>query len=194
MTTTLRALMIEDSLDDAELAAAQLRLAGFAVGHERVDTEAAMRAALAEAAWDVILCDFSMPRFEAMRALAVARELCPETPFVIISGTIGEDAAVAAMRAGAHDYFIKGNLARLGSAVERMVAEAEVARQGQRTRDALRDAEERFRLLMDGVEDVAILMVDPVGTIVSWYVGAERLFGYEAAEAVGRDFAMIFTP
>ena len=86
---------------------------GYDLISERVDSYAAMKAVLSEREWDVILCDYSMPKFSALSALAVLKETGLDIPLIIISGTVGEEAAVEAMRAGAHDYFMKDNLVRL---------------------------------------------------------------------------------
>src|SRR5258705_6819606 len=95
----------------------------------RVEDAAAMRTSLETKSWDVILSDWSLPTFDALGALAVMKECAPDLPFIIVSGTIGEEAAVEAMRAGAHDYVLKDKLARLAPAVERELREAEVRRE-----------------------------------------------------------------
>lgn len=130
----LRILLVEDSEDDALLVIRALRKAGFEPAFERVDTRETMERALASGAWDAVIADHAMPRFSGMAALELVRMHDPDLPFVIVSGVIGEEAAVAAMKAGAHDYLRKDNLAHLGAAVERELREA-------RTRRARRDAE-----------------------------------------------------
>ncbi|MBI3328770.1 MAG: adenylate/guanylate cyclase domain-containing response regulator, partial [Nitrospinae bacterium] len=124
MPTPLRVLIVEDSEDDAELLLFELQNGGYEPSWERVDTAAAMTAALARESWDIIISDYSMPHFSGIAALALVKELRLDVPFIIVSGTIGEGTAVAAMKAGAHDYLIKGNLARLPPAIEREVREA----------------------------------------------------------------------
>ncbi|MBI3758210.1 MAG: response regulator, partial [Deltaproteobacteria bacterium] len=113
MKTALRVLNIEDSERDAELLRRQLVRAGYEPCLERVETAAAMQAALKTQTWDVILSDYSMPRFSALAALVLLKESGLDIPFIIISGTIGEELAVEAMLAGAHDYLMKDKLARL---------------------------------------------------------------------------------
>ncbi len=137
---TLRALIVEDSVDDTELLLRDLRRGGYDPIHTKVDTPEAMRAALSAHNWDIVFSDFTMPRFNAFDALALLRESGLDIPFIIVSGTIGEDRAVKAMKAGAHDYILKGNLKRLVPAVERELREA----QGRRER---RLAEETIRRL-----------------------------------------------
>jgi signal transduction histidine kinase len=119
----LRVLLVEDNDDDAQLVLLALSRGGYSPKWERVDTPEAMRAAL-EKTWDVILCDYSMPRFSAPAAFALVRERRLDLPFVIISGTVGEEAAVEAMRSGVHDYLLKDKLARLVPVVERELREA----------------------------------------------------------------------
>ena len=111
----LRLLHVEDSESDAELIVRQLRNAGYEVQSKRIQDEEGMRAALEDAVWDVIICDYRMPEFDAPSALAVLQETGLDLPFLVVSGTIGEDVAVAMMKAGAHDYLMKDKLARLSS-------------------------------------------------------------------------------
>ena len=124
----LRVLIVEDSVDDAALLLRELKRAGYQAEHERVDTLEALQAALTRQPWDVIFADFSMPKFSGTRALAAVRERGFDVPFIFVSGTIGEDTAVAAMKAGAQDYIMKDNLKRLVPAVERELRDADVRR------------------------------------------------------------------
>jgi len=128
----LRALLVEDQEDDALLLLRQLRQHGYEVTHRRVWDEPSMRAALREEPWEIVLCDYFMPGFNAMRALEVFQEAQLDIPFVVISGSIGEDIAVAAMRAGVHDYVMKDKLTRLGAAVERELRDAAGRRERRR--------------------------------------------------------------
>jgi diguanylate cyclase len=132
MATPLRALLVEDSEDDAELLLRQLRRGGYEPTHARVDTPEAMSAELAGRPWDIVFSDYSMPHFNAFDALALIKNTGLDLPFIIVSGTISEDRAVIAMRAGAHDYVLKDNLNRLVPAVERELREAQM-RQERRT-------------------------------------------------------------
>ena len=141
MSKLLRVLIIEDSEDDAELLAIALERGGYRIVHQRVDTQAGMETALQNSVtWDVILADYSMPQFSALAALEVLKEWQLDLPFIIVSGKIGEDTAVAAMKAGAHDYLVKGHLSRLLPAVERELREAVL-------REEYRSAQKRLRYL-----------------------------------------------
>ena len=135
----LRVLLVEDSLADAELLMASLAEAGYDAVTERVQTSDEMRAALRQGGWHVILSDYSLPSFSAPEALAIAQELQPELPFIIVSGTVGEDTAVNALKAGASDFLVKGRLTRLVPAIERELREAEMRRERQLERDGLED-------------------------------------------------------
>jgi signal transduction histidine kinase len=125
----LRALIVEDRAADAEMILRELRRGGFAPAHERVETEEALRAALARHAWDVVLSDYYLPAFDAPAALAVLQASGHDLPFIVVSGSVGEDTAVAAMRAGATDYIMKDRLQRLPPAVARALADAGVRRE-----------------------------------------------------------------
>src|SRR5260221_650447 len=118
MKTSLRALIVEDSEFDAQMMVSMLRKGGYDVATERVETESGLKAALEKASWDIILADYNLPEFNALGALQVLQKSGLDLPFIIVSGGIGEDIAVEAMKAGAHDYLMKGNLNRLLPAVE----------------------------------------------------------------------------
>jgi diguanylate cyclase (GGDEF)-like protein len=127
--TPLRLLQVEDREDDAALVELALTRAGYDVLARRVDNAESLRRELHESEWDLVIADYTMPGFSGTKALAIVREQHPDLPFIFVSGTIGEDTAVAAMRTGAHDYIMKGNLARLAPAVERELREAAVRRE-----------------------------------------------------------------
>src|SRR5437016_10276635 len=149
MNKTLRVLHVEDSEKDAALLTRYLTRAGYTLTSERVQTAAAMKAALESQEWDVVLCDYSMPHFNAVTALAVLKETALDLPFIIISGTVGESVAVEAMRAGAHDYLMKDNLVRLGPTIERELHEAENRRGRRETEAELRESEAQYRRLLE---------------------------------------------
>src|SRR5216117_3557706 len=137
MRVPLRVLIAEDSEDDARLLLRELQRAGYQPTYERVDTPAAMTSALDRHAWDLVIGDYSMPAFSGPAALALLRARDLDTPFIFVSGTIGEDVAVEAMRAGAQDFLTKGNLRRLIPAIERELRDAEVRRERRRAQTAL---------------------------------------------------------
>jgi PAS domain S-box-containing protein len=149
MTPILRVIIVEDSEDDTLLTLRELRRGGYTVDYVRVDTEEAMQAALEQQSWDIIIADYTLPVFSAPKALKLLQNLKLDLPFIIVSGTIGEDIAVASMKAGANDYIIKGNLARLVPAVERELREAQERYKQRITEQALRDSEARYRLLFE---------------------------------------------
>ncbi len=125
MDTTLRVLVVEDSPSDTELILRQLRRSGYAPVHQRVETAETMSAALDLEAWDIVISDARMPRFDASSALSLLQQSESDIPFIVVSGAIGEETAVALMKAGANDYVMKASLPLLGSAVARALAEAE---------------------------------------------------------------------
>jgi diguanylate cyclase (GGDEF)-like protein len=127
--TPLRLLQVEDTQDDAALIEHALRRAGYDVFARRVDGADSLRRALDDSEWDLVIADYTMPGFSGTKALAIVREQHPDVPFIFVSGTIGEDTAVAAMRTGAHDYIMKDNLTRLAPAVHRELREAAVRRE-----------------------------------------------------------------
>ena len=123
MPRPLRALLVEDSPADAELLVHELE-ANFDLTFERVETAGEMKQALERGGWDIVLSDYSLPTFSAPDALRVKQALGVDIPFLIISGTIGEETAVSALKAGAHDFLVKGRLARLVPAIERALGDA----------------------------------------------------------------------
>ena len=125
MGKLLRVLLIEDSEDDTLLLLRELKRSGYELEFERVETASAMQSALSQKTWDLILSDYSMPEFSAPKALELLKASGLDLPFIIISGTIGEESAVAALKAGANDFLVKGKFSRLGPAIERELREAE---------------------------------------------------------------------
>lgn len=130
----LRVLIIEDSENDAELLLLELRRGGYAPEYERVETPEGLDDALSRQSWDIIISDYAMPRFNGLQALKLTQKKGIDIPFIIVSGSIGENIAVEAMKAGAHDYLMKGNIARLLPAIERELREVNM-RQGRRQAD-----------------------------------------------------------
>jgi len=141
VATPVRVLLVEDSADDAELLLRELRRAGYEPTSERVESATTLQAALGRAPWDLVIADHGLPAFSAPEALALVQETGVDVPFIIVSGAIGEETAVQAMRAGARDYIMKNNLARLGPVVARELREAEVRREGKRLEEQYRQAQ-----------------------------------------------------
>lgn len=137
MKKSLRALVVEDSDDDTALLLHELRRAGYDITHSRVETAESMSRELASQTWDIVFSDFSMPRFNAFAALKMLHSTELDLPFIIVSGTIGEDRAVTAMKAGAHDYILKGSLKRLVPAVERELREARMRQQRRQAEETI---------------------------------------------------------
>jgi methyl-accepting chemotaxis protein len=165
MTENVNVLIIEDSPDDAMLVVYELKKGGLAVTHERVDTADGMKDALSRQAWDIILCDYNIPNFGALKALSLAKELGITIPVIIISGVIGEETAVGAMRAGAHDFIVKGEYARLVPAVRREIGDyllrQEQARKIQRqTDEAQKQKQLAFTMMMQNPQPLILVNTD----------------------------------
>jgi two-component system cell cycle sensor histidine kinase/response regulator CckA len=176
---SLRVLLVEDREDDALLVLDELRRGGFTVTHERVETAEAMRAALAEHTWDVIVSDYSMPVFTGIRALEVLHESGLDIPLIVASGTIGEETAVAALKAGAADFFSKDRLVRLVPAVERELREAEGRRRRRHAEDALEAVRSRMQLTLQALT-IGISEIDLRTDTVVLSTEFERLHGIAA--------------
>ena len=185
MSTKLRALIVEDSEQDTLLLARELERAGYDLIYKRVQTAKDFSNALAGETWDIILTDYTMPRFKGTQALNLLNESGLDIPFIFVSGTIGEAAAVEAMLHGAKDYILKGNLQRLAPAVERELREAEVRREHRLAEDRLRVSEEMLRNLFEFAPD-AILISDRSGLIVRANAKAEEMLGYSRDELIGK--------
>jgi PAS domain S-box-containing protein len=188
--TTLRVLVVEDSEFDAQMMISLLRRSGYEPDFERVETAEAMKTALATKTWDVILADYNLPDFSAPAALRLLQESGLDIPFHIVSGGIGEDIAVAAMKAGAHDYLMKGNLHRLAPAVERELREAANRASQRAAKRALQESERRYRLLWETCPDAVILM-DPQGNIHFANPAVKDVFGYAPEEVIGRNLTLL---
>jgi len=178
--TPIRVLCVEDVAADAELELRELKRAGLRVVHKIADTEESFVAELREFVPEIILSDFSMPSFDGMAALALARELAPETPFIFVSGTIGEEYAIRALKNGATDYVLKTNLVRLPAAVERALADARQRLEQRRIEAELATARERLAGIIDSMPDALWSVELPGENII--YVGpaAKEIFGREA--------------
>jgi PAS domain S-box-containing protein len=189
MNPPLRVLIVEDSHKDADLLVHALRRGGYEVTSAVVETPEAMRTALERQAWDVILSDHALPGFSAPAALALARDVCPDVPFLIVSGDINPDLAVSLMRGGAQDYIPKGELARLVPAIARELREVAV----RRARRQAEEARDQLAAIVESSDD-AIIGKTLDGRITSWNAGAERLYGYPRADVIGQSIALVIPP
>jgi len=184
LSTPLRVLILEDNPSDAELTVRELSRAGFITDWKRVETEGDFLAAL-DTPLDLILADYSLPQFDGLRALALLLERKLDIPFIIVSGTIGEELAVEAIKKGAADYLIKDRLARLGQAVVNTLEKKRLRDINKREDEALRDSESVLRGFLEQSED-AIMLTDEQGLVIQWSKGAERLTGYSRGESLGK--------
>ncbi len=177
MTERLRILLAEDVANDAELVLAELKYGGLDADHRVVDSEKSFVDALREFVPDVILSDFSMPGFNGMAALALAREICPDTPFIFVSGTIGEESAVDALKSGATDYVLKNNLVRLPSAVERALREGKERAARRKAEGEFEALRERLRSIVSTLPDVVWSVAVPSREILYVSPAAATVFG-----------------
>jgi PAS domain S-box-containing protein len=183
----IRLLILEDSAADKELLLAQLTRAGLTIKHQCVSTKSDFLMALKARRWDAVVADYVLPQFGGPEALHLLRGQGSDIPFIMVSGIYGEEEAVAMMKAGANDYVMKGNLARLAPALKRELAAAEVRRRNKRAEGAM----QFLSALVESSSD-AIYGKNLEGLIVSWNPAAERLFGYPTEEIVGRANSLLF--
>src|SRR2546425_301595 len=178
VTTPRRLLVLEDCLDDAELLRRSLSAEWPECEIVHVSTEVGFKTALEQGSCDLILSDYSLPCFPGLSALAVARERCPEVPFLFVSGAIGDEVAVESLKAGATDYVLKDRLARLVPAIHRALDEAEERARRTQAEQELRQSEEQYRGLVNSVDGIVWQadLPDLRFTFVSQQ--AERVLGY----------------
>jgi two-component system, cell cycle sensor histidine kinase and response regulator CckA len=185
MKKPLRVLLVEDLEDDAKLLIRELTRGGYDVSFRRVETADALRDALARERWDAVLSDYSLPTFNGVAALRVTQESGQDLPFIFVSGTIGEDIAVGAMKAGAHDYVMKNNLARLVPAVERELRDAMDRQQHRAAETQMRMSEHKYRHLFRSMSDAALLVAMDSGKLIDANEQAEVLFGLPRERLLG---------
>jgi two-component system cell cycle sensor histidine kinase/response regulator CckA len=193
MGVPLRVLLVEDSEDDAALLARELRRAGYDLTMKRVDTREELLDALDREHWDIVISDYSMPHLSGLIALGLVQEKDPDLPFILVSGTIGEELAVEAMKAGAHDYVMKDSLARLVPAVGRELSDAELRRKHRQAQEAF----EESRRLLEAVVETApnlIVLSGPDGGIQLFNRACEVLTGYDREEVLGKSIVELLVP
>jgi PAS domain S-box-containing protein len=193
MSRPLRVLLVEDVEDDALLVTRALRSGGFAPEVHRVERPEAMEEALLEHSWDIVISDYSMPHFSGPGALEVLRKREKDLPFIVVSGTIGEDIAVSMMKNGAQDYLMKGQLARLAPAVERELKEAQVRREKRQSEKELRESEQLFRSAFDS-SAVGIILLCTEGCYLQANEKYSSIVGYREEELIQRHFTATTHP
>lgn len=186
MFSLLHVLIVDDSEDDTLLVVRALERENFKLYYQRVDNSDDMNKALDVRVWDLVLSDYSMPKFSGTEAMALCQKKGFDVPFIIVSGRIGEEVAVEMMRAGAHDYVMKDDLARLVPAINRELRAA----QERQTRRHAQLAMAHLASIVETCDD-AIISHTLGGTVLSWNSGAERVFGFAATEMIGESIENI---
>jgi DNA-binding NtrC family response regulator len=185
----LRILFVEDSADDLALLVRNLRKAGFDPSWAQVEDEDSFREALLSREWDVVLADYSLPHYNAAEAIVHLRQVQPYLPMIVVSGNVGEETAVAVVKAGAGDYVMKDSLARLAPAIDREIREA----QKRRERDRNRDQSQQHALLAFAAAPAALLLLDEDGNVLTFNRQAsvlldgsdEEIYGASMSDLVG---------
>ena len=189
---TVRILHLEDNRLDQELTEALLKESGIECEITTVQTRIEFVQNIQKDTCDLILADYSLPSFDGFAALTIAHQLCPDIPFIFVTGVMGEDIAVETLKRGATDYVLKQKMERLVPAVRRALGESVERKRRRRAEAELTQSEEQLRLLVDAVQDYALYMVDMAGIVVSWNSGAARILGYSEQEIVGFSFSRFF--
>ena len=185
MKNEIRILILEDVPADVVMINHELRKARLNFRSKRVETKDEFLQQLEHHSPDVILSDHGLPGFDGFTALAIAKDKCPDVPFIFVTSALGEELTIETFESGATDYVLKNRLSNLAPAMQRALREAEEKRKRQEVEDALCKSEERFRMLVAGVKDYAIFMLDADGNVNSWNAGAEWMKGYRAEEIIG---------
>jgi PAS domain S-box-containing protein len=184
MSEKLKVLILEDVPTDAELMIEELAEAGMTFVSKRVAAKASFVNAIADFSPDIILSDYSLPSFDGLAALKIARDKCPDVPFIFVSGALGEEMAIDLLKKGATDYVLKNRLSRLEPAVSRALHEVEERRERERAEHALKESEVRYRTIFENT-GTATVIVDEDATIVLANRQFERLTGFPRSEIEG---------
>src|SRR4030043_391872 len=193
MNKPLRVLIIEDSEEDTLLIVRELKRGGFDPIHERVETAKAMTAALESQSWDIVIADYVMPHFSGLKALKLLKASGLDLPFIIVSGSIGEDVAVEAMKAGARDYLMKNNLTRLVPAIQQELREAEVRQKLMVSQNALQQSEKRYRQVVENATEI-IYSLDTKGNFTYGNPAGLKVTGYSLADLRSFNYADLVLP
>src|SRR5579883_2296841 len=188
MKMPLRVLVVEDSFDDTFILVRALERANFETTHLQVSSRAEMETALREQYWDLVISDHSLPGFGSFEALRLVKEIRPDLPFIVVSGVIGEEIAVAVMKAGANDYVMKSNLARLAPSIERELREAESRRARKRAEEALQRSQQELEDFFEHAA-VGLRRVGPGGLILRVNKAELEMLGYQREEYLGHNIA-----
>jgi len=189
LITRLRVLLVEDVPEDAAAVLQHLRSEGYEPEHQRVDTDKGLREALAESEWDIVISDYRLSHFEVTDVLRVVREQAKDIPFIVVSSTVLEDAAVECMRAGAADFVLKDRLVRLGPAVARELKESASRRARRHAEYSLRRSEARARQIVAASSE-GIVIIDSAGLVRYINVAAEKMLGRPAASLLGAELPL----
>jgi diguanylate cyclase (GGDEF)-like protein/PAS domain S-box-containing protein len=181
---SLRVLMVEDSEDDALLLIREIKKGGYNPVYERVSNTAAMKKAIQEKKWDIALCDYMMPGFNAPSAIYVLKEANLDIPLIVVSGSVGEETAVECMRLGAKDYIMKPDLFRLCPAISRALEEAEIKKKQKLAEDLLNASEIRYRRLFESAKDGILILDCDTGIIVDVNPFLIELLGYSREQFI----------
>jgi len=185
MPRTIQLISVEDDPDDYELVLHQLRSGGFAPSACRVQTADELLHVLKQPGWDAVISDYHLPSFSATSALRLVQQSGQDIPFIVVTGTIGEERAVDLMRAGANDFVLKHQLSRLTTAVERALGDVQVRAERSRALGLLHATNQELATLVEAAP-LAICVIDATGMVRSWNPAAARLFGWSAGEVLGR--------
>jgi len=193
MNKSLRILIVEDSENDTLLLIRELQRGGYDPIFERVETPETMKAALEKQTWDIVIADYVMPHFSGLDALRVLKESKLDLPLIIVSGSIGEDITVAALKAGAHNYLLKSNLTRLVPSVEQELREAEVRGRLKKTEKKLEESQQSLEAVVETAPSL-IVLTEPDGRILMFNRACEELTGYKRDEVLGKTIPELFLP